>query len=43
MQLRQQQRGEQAMEIRDTITEMQQQQKHKNKKERQEKEEDNED
>jgi hypothetical protein len=31
MELRQQQREEQAMEIRDTITETQQQQKHKNK------------
>jgi hypothetical protein len=43
LELRQQQREEQAMEIRDTIIETQQQQKHKNKQERQEKEEDNED
>jgi hypothetical protein len=34
MKLRQQQREEQAMEIRDTIIETQQQQKHKNKKDK---------
>jgi hypothetical protein len=37
MQLRQQQREEQAMEIRDTIIETQQQQKHKNKKDKKKK------
>jgi hypothetical protein len=38
MQLRQQQREEQAMEIRDTAIETQQQQKHKNKKDKERKE-----
>jgi hypothetical protein len=38
IQLRQQQREEQAMEIRDTIIETQQQQKHKNKKDKKRKE-----
>jgi hypothetical protein len=37
MQLRQQQREEQAMEIRDTLIETQQQQKHKNKKDKKKK------